>query len=79
MNKIEADRRSEKAREASRLANLWLEHPYVAHAAHELAASGQEQVGNQALAAEHRRAAQYWAKRELDANNLTYKMKGHRN
>ena len=63
---------SEEAKEASRLAGLWLEHPYIAHQAHEFAASAHESEGNQALAAEHRKAAQYWAKKELEENGKRY-------
>ena len=66
MNSSDANRLSEKARKISKLASLGLEHPFTAHAAHEIAASAQEQVNEPKLAAEHRYAAQYWAKEELD-------------
>lgn len=73
MTQVMADEKSRKAREASRLANLWLEHPWVAHDLHELAASAQEQVSNLELAAEHRRAAQYWASKGCAADGLRYR------
>lgn len=67
-----ANQLTDEAREASRMANLWLEHPYVAHAAHELAASAHESEGNHSMASEHRRAAEFWAKRESDQNSLRH-------
>ena len=63
---------SDKAREVSRLASLWLEHPYMAYATHEAAASAHESEGNPKAAAEHRKAASYWAKKELQENNKRY-------
>ncbi len=72
-----AQSKSESAKEASCLAALWLEHPWVAHAAHEAAASAHEKEATGAdrelhlrLAKEHRASAQYWAKRELDKEHF---------
>lgn len=67
-----ADEKSRKAREISKQCNLWLEHPWVAHDAHELAASAQEQVPNLQAASEHRRAAQYWAKKATEWESTRY-------
>lgn len=44
-----------------------LEHPWVAHDLHERAASAWESEGNAEQAANHRRAAQYWAGKEAKA------------
>lgn len=70
MDLTEANRLSQHAREASKLCNLWLDFPAVAQDAHEAAAAAQEQVGNQALASEHRRASKYWAARKAFADLL---------
>lgn len=73
-----ADERSAQAGEVSRLASLRLEHAAVARAMHLSAAAAQEMAAcleyhapavrrRYALAAEHRRAADYWANRETSA------------
>lgn len=70
-----ADSASESARQLSKSASLHLAHPWQAHSAHEFAASRHEvEVGTSKtpeqrerhfrLAAEHRKAAEYWAKKE---------------
>lgn len=69
---MNASQKSQKAQETSRLAALWLEHPFVAHEAHEQAASAHELEGNPAKAAEHRAFAEYWAKKEAEENNRRY-------
>lgn len=61
-----------KAKEVSRLCRLWLENPFSAHAAHEAAASAHEREGNSKAAAEHRKAATYWANKELEENSKRY-------
>ncbi len=72
-----ANQLTQEARETSRLAGLWLEHPYVAHQKHEQAASAHDKEGNAALAKEHRSSAQYWAKKEMEANSQKYDARKH--
>lgn len=68
-----ADELSEAATESSVLASWRLEHPFMAHANHEAAASAHELLSagqtaeaqrHKRLAIEHRKAAEYWAGKE---------------
>jgi len=68
-----ADQKTERAKETSKLCNAWLEHPAKAHQDHEFAASahdneafGLERERHLAMAVWHRKAAGYWAKKELE-------------
>lgn len=70
---------SEVAEKVSAAANRWLTHPAEAHQAHEQAASAWENVGHINRAREHRRAASYWAKKELEWNSEKYALGKLRN
>lgn len=52
---------SQIAHEASKLGNLWLEHPSVIAQAHRAAMEAHRAEGNHAEAIEHENAANYWA------------------
>lgn len=68
-----AEGKSRIARSISLACHHLLDHPHNAHAAHELAASahdneahGPDRERHLFLAKEHRAAASYWAKKELE-------------